>query len=212
MNRKIIKVNIIISYMVKILAAGDLHGSKSIADKLSNKALNNKVDLVILAGDIFGALKDDENGALLSSFKKNKQKVFFVNGNWDSKEEGSKLVKYCYAKNLEGNYFIYDNVGITGIGNTDWKMNLNASDFEKIKDSIDKIKTEKKILVSHGHAEGTMAEFSGIKGDKILRKAIDEFKPDLVISAHIHEAEGIEEKIGKTKIIQVGRRGTILEL
>ena len=39
--------------MVKILAAGDIHGSKTIADKLSHKALKNEVDLVILAGDIF---------------------------------------------------------------------------------------------------------------------------------------------------------------
>jgi Icc-related predicted phosphoesterase len=197
--------------MVKILAAGDIHGDKQIADYLSKKAIKNNTDLIILAGDIFGALKDS-NENLLESFKKNKQKVFFVGGNWDTKQETDFISKYFYANNLENKYFIYDDIGMTGIGNTDWKMNLSNIDFTKIKNTMSKIKTDKKLLVSHGHAEGTKAEFSGIKGDKILRKAIDELKPDFVISAHIHEAEGLEEKIGKTKIIQVGRKGKIINL
>jgi Icc-related predicted phosphoesterase len=34
----------------------------------------------------------------------------------------------------------------------------------------------------------------------------------LLISAHIHEAEGLEDIIGKTKVIQVGKKGKILEI
>jgi len=80
-------------------------------------------------------------------------------------------------------------------------------------ETIEKIKDlEKKIMVSHMHAAGTKSEFSGFKGSEALRHAIKEFKPDLFISGHIHEAEGIEEKIGKTKVISVGRRGRIIEI
>ncbi len=197
--------------MVKILAAGDIHGSKTIADKLSHKALKNEVDLVILAGDIFGVLKN-EDSSLLNSFKKNNQKVFFVNGNWDSLEETNKLIKHSYAKSLEDSYYVYDGVGITGVGNADWRMKLEESDLTKIKNNFEKMKDVKKVLVSHGHASGTKAEFSGISGDEILRRAIDELNPDLLISAHIHEAEGIEEKIGNTKIIQVGHNGKIINI
>jgi len=67
-------------------------------------------------------------------------------------------------------------------------------------------------LVSHLHAAGTKAEFSGIPGDEVVREAIDEFKPDLLIAAHIHESEGIEDKIGGTRVVQVGRRGKIIEV
>jgi len=74
------------------------------------------------------------------------------------------------------------------------------------------MKPAKRILVSHLHAHGTKAEFSGIAGEKVLRKAVKDFKPDLLISAHIHEAEGIEDRIGKTKVVQVGRRGKVLEI
>lgn len=40
----------------------------------------------------------------------------------------------------------------------------------------------------------------------------EKLQPDLFISGHIHELEGIEEKIGKTRVINVGRRGKIIEI
>ena len=67
-------------------------------------------------------------------------------------------------------------------------------------------------MVTHIHPMGSKAEFSGWSGSKAVTKAIKKFKPDILISAHIHEAEGIEEIIGKTKVLQVGRRGTIFEI
>ena len=45
-----------------------------------------------------------------------------------------------------------------------------------------------------------------------LSKAVEKFKPDLLISSHIHEAEGIEDKIGDTRVVQVGKKGKILEI
>ena len=41
---------------------------------------------------------------------------------------------------------------------------------------------------------------------------VEKFKPDFLIHSHIHEAEGLEEKIGKTRVINVGRKGKIIEL
>jgi Icc-related predicted phosphoesterase len=70
----------------------------------------------------------------------------------------------------------------------------------------------KKILVSHIHARNTLAEFSGIPGSEIVRHVIDHFQPDIFISSHIHEAEGLEQKIGKTKVFQVGKKGKIIQI
>lgn len=87
-------------------------------------------------------------------------------------------------------------------------------DFLKIQKIFEKIKSKptKKILVSHLHVAGSKAEFSGFRGSYVLRKIIEELEPDMVISSHIHEAEGIEEKIKKTRVIQVGSRGKIIDL
>ena len=82
--------------------------------------------------------------------------------------------------------------------------------FEKLKKDFEKLNQdkslEKKIMVSHLHAAGTKSEFSGVAGSPALRKAIEKFQPDLFLSGHIHEAEGLQEKIGKTKVISVGKK------
>ena len=196
------------SKKLRILAAGDLHGSLDIAKKLSVKAKKAKVDLVVLAGDIYGYAEGDEG--ILKPFAKAGQRVVFVPGNCDFDEDRVRLSKA--GKDIHNYYVTYGGVGIAGIGSPNWKLSLDDEDFRGIKSNFDKMKTGKKILVSHLHAEGTMAEFSGIPGEKVLRKAVKDFKPDLLISAHIHEAEGIEDKIGKTKVVQVGRRGKVLEI
>jgi len=210
-NRKLFKKLLIDGIMkrkLKILAAGDLHGDLGIAKKLSEKARRNKVDLVVLAGDIYGYTRGKEK--ILEPFAKAKQKVVFVPGNLDTTEEHLMLKES--AKSIHNYYVTYNDVGIAGIGDENWKLELDKEDLKEIKRNFERMKPKKKILVSHLHARGTKAEFSGIPGDKILREAVEKFKPDLLISAHIHESEGIEDKIGKTKIIQVGRKGKILEI
>ena len=69
-------------------------------------------------------------------------------------------------------------------------------------------------MVTHVHPSGTLMEkftdfFPGSSG---VRKAIEKFQPDIALCSHVHEAEGIEEKIGKTKVINVGRKGKIIEI
>ena len=193
---------------LRILAAGDLHGDLDIAKKLSAKGKREKVDLVVLAGDIYGYSEGSEG--ILSPFRKAGQKVVFVPGNCDFDEECEMLERD--GKNIHNYYVTYGGVGIAGIGSPNWKLSLEDEDLAGIKKNFEKMKPAKRILVSHLHAQGTAAEFSGIPGEKVLRKAVKDFKPDLLISAHIHEAEGIEDKIGKTRVVQVGRRGKIIEV
>jgi Icc-related predicted phosphoesterase len=87
--------------------------------------------------------------------------------------------------------------------------------YKVIKKGFDKVKDMgKKILVTHVHPSGSKMEkftefFPGSSG---VRKAIDQLKPDILLCSHVHEAEGIEEKIGKTKVINVGKKGKIIEI
>lgn len=193
---------------LKILAAGDLHGDVGIAKKLAKKGKREKVDLIVLAGDIHGYCGEGEG--ILKPFAKAGQKVVFVPGNLDFDEDLVDLSKS--GKNIHNYYVNYKGVGIAGIGSPNWKLNLKGEDLKNIRKNMSKMKREKKILVSHLHAAGTMAEFSGVPGEKVLRDALKEFAPDLLIAAHIHESEGIEDVVGKTRVVQVGRKGTILEI
>ena len=49
-------------------------------------------------------------------------------------------------------------------------------------------------------------------GNKDYRKFIERVNPKLVICGHIHETVGLTDKIGKTKVINPGWEGIVVEL
>jgi uncharacterized protein len=195
---------------MKIFAAGDIHGDSKLAKKLAEKAKKNNVDLIILTGDIVGVL---ETKNIIKPFVDTKKKVVFVPGNWDSPESAEFLSKFYGIKNLEEYYIRHDGVGVFGSGNAGL-LTLNEKEvYHKLKKNFDKVKDlERKIMVTHMHAAGTKSELSGFPGSKGIRRAIEKFQPDIFIAGHIHELEGVEEKVGKTRVINVGRRGRIIEI
>lgn len=197
----------------KILAASDFHGDSSAAERLAKKAKKEDVDLVILAGDIIGMVETEN---LLKPFTNRNEKVVFVPGNWDSSETAEFLSKHYGIKNVDKHYLKYGDVGIFGIGSPDWQLELNEKKaFNKLKKEFENIRKqdlEKTVMISHLNAADTKTEFSGVPGSKGVRKAIEEFQPDIFISGHIHEAEGLQEKIGKTKLMSIGKKGKIIEI
>ncbi len=195
----------------KILAASDIHGDTDATKKLAAKAKKENVDLVVLAGDLSGFV---ETEGILKPFIDNDQKVVFVPGNWDSSVTADVLTKMYGVKNVGKHYVKYGDVGVFGVGSPDGQLDLNEEKaFNKLKKDFGKIKDlEKKIMVSHIHAAGTKSEFSGIPGSTGVRKAIEEFQPDIFLSGHIHEAEGLKDQVGKTKVFSVGEKGKIIEI
>lgn len=195
---------------LRILAAGDIHGDSSLTKKLAEKASKENVDLVILAGDITSPL---ETKNLIKPFKEKKKKVLLIPGNWDSIATVDFLAELYGMKNIHGYSMKYQDVGIFGAGGTTGGGVEEKEIFKTLEKGNKSLKDiRKKIMVTHMHAAGTKSEFSGFEGSSGIRKAIEKFQPDLFIHSHIHEAEGIEEKIGKTRVINVGRKGKIIEI
>ena len=195
---------------LRILAAGDIHGDTKLTARLAEKAEREKVDLVILAGDITSPI--DTNN-LIKPFKERNQKVLLIPGNWDSIATTDFLAEMYGMKNIHGYAVKYKGVGIFGAGGAIGFGSSEKELFDTLKKGNSALKDmKKKIMVTHMHAKGTKSELSGFEGSRSIRKAIEQFKPDILIHSHIHEAEGIEDKIGNTKIINVGRKGKIIEL
>ncbi|MBW3018718.1 metallophosphoesterase family protein [Candidatus Woesearchaeota archaeon] len=199
--------------MVKILAAGDFHADTGIAKKLAEKAVKENVDLIILNGDI---VEEDNVDNILGNFKATGKPVLLVPGNHDFLATDFLAEKYK-LKNLHSKTAVYDGVGIIGCGGANIGLHMLTEDeiYDTIKKNEKKLeKTRKKLLITHVHpSETKMAEFSNfVPGSKGLKKAIDAFKPDIVLCGHVHEAEGIEEKVGKTTVINVGKNGKIIEI
>ncbi|MCX6748510.1 MAG: metallophosphoesterase [Candidatus Pacearchaeota archaeon] len=195
---------------LKILAAGDIHGDSDLTKRLAERAERENVDFVILAGDILSPFQTKN---ILKPFKDKNKKVLLLPGNHESLAEINFLAELYGMRNIHGYSIKAGDVGIFGAGGA---LDFNTSEkelYETLKKGNSALKgLKKKIMITHMHSAGTMSEFSGIEGSRSIRKAIENFKPDILIHSHIHEAEGIEEKIGKTRVINVGRKGRIIEL
>jgi Icc-related predicted phosphoesterase len=201
----------------KILAAGDIHGDRGLVRKLAEKAKKENVDLIILAGDITMWEEDTKN--LIGPFAKLKKPVLLLHGNHESLATVDFLSEIYSpnTKNIHGYSFLTPNkkVGIFGAGGADFGMSpMTEKDFFKTLNKAHKgvEEAKKTIMVTHMHPSKSKAEFSGFRGSTGITKAIKEFHPDILINAHIHEAGGLREKIGKTEVINVSRNPAIFEI
>ena len=217
---------------MKILSAGDLHGDSGLAKRLAEKASKEKVDLVILCGDLTEG--DEKTDNLIGPFLKQGKRVVLVPGNHESVATADFLSKIYGVKNLHGyGIKIFDpepkhakasksgedksyvglfgcsgvNIGIHQVTDKE-AYDLLMKGHNYVKDA------DIKIMVSHVHPAGTkMEKFTQFfEGSKAIRRAIDKFQPDIMLCSHVHEAEGLEEKIGKTRVLNVGRKGKIFEI
>ena len=198
---------------MKILALSDLHGDAAHAKKMAEEAAKNQVDLVVIAGDIVG--EDNNVEGIVGEFRKKGLEVGVIPGNHEGMAEINFLVEKYGAKNLHGYVWKKGDVGIFGCGYGDVGVHqLNDEDFfktlKKTHDSLAGVK--KKIMLTHTQPEGSIIGLGMFPGSKGIRKAIDELQPDLHLCGHIHESAGIEEVIGKTRVVNVGRSGRIFEL
>ncbi|MBW2988182.1 hypothetical protein DRJ48_02000 [Candidatus Woesearchaeota archaeon] len=200
---------------MKIFAAGDIHGDTRLAKELAEKADKANADLVVLCGDLTYGEQSLEN--IIGPFVAKKKKVLIIPGNHETVATADFLAELYGIKNIHGISVRYKDVGIFGCGGANIGLfQLDEEEiFNLLKQGFEKINyLKKKIMVTHVHPKGTkMEKFTEIfPGSEGVRKAIEKFQPDIALCSHVHEAEGIEEKIGKTKVINVGRKGKIIEI
>ena len=202
---------------MKILAVADIHGDKEFVRKLANKARDENVDLVILAGDLTFWEQDLEG--LIGPFKEVDKKVVIIPGNHETVATVDFLAK-LYSPgtyNIHGYALKLDSIGLLGFGGA--RIGMFRVDEEQVLNSLLKSNeylkgVKKKIMVVHMPPKGTKLDALGeySTGSEAVREAIERIKPDLCLCGHIHENGGLEDKLGNTRIINVAGRDVILEI
>ena len=99
---------------MKILAAGDLHGDTRQVRKLAEKAKKEKVDLVILCGDISD--NEAKTEGMIGPFLKKDQKVVMVPGNHETIATADFLADLYGITNLHGYSMHVEDIGLFGCG------------------------------------------------------------------------------------------------
>ena len=201
---------------MRLLIISDIHNDVENWMKFLDKIEKIDFDVLICPGDLTDTLtpkgftKEEIGKLIIEELKALKKPLLVVPGNQDREiidlleKEGISL--HGKGKEIEG-------YGFYGFGGarTPFGTSLEPSE-EEIKAGLEKafeeIKDlEKKIQVTHMPPARTRVDqiFTGAHvGSEVIRKFIEEKQPILAISAHVHEARGVDE-IGKTKIINSGR-------
>lgn len=200
---------------MRIFAAGDIHGDKTLATRLAEKAKKENAELVVLCGDI--THMDQSTEYLIGPFKNRNLNVVFVPGNHDSFATAGFLTDMYSLKNLHGRGVRYNDVGLFGAGGANIGIEKLSDDefFELLDYGFGKVSyLDKKLMVTHVHPAGTkMEQFTSFfRGSNGVRRAVEKFSPQILLCSHVHEAEGIEEMINETRVINVGRKGRLIDL
>jgi Icc-related predicted phosphoesterase len=189
----------------------DIENIMEYSDKLS--LLN--FDVIVCPGDFTdvppkGFTPVDIGEIILEELCSFNKPVLSVPGSWDK-----DLIELLDKKDvsIHGKGRVVGGVGFYGFGGAKTPFNLPYEPDEMdIKLGLEAAYNEVKncmIKVQVTHAPPARTKIDVIAsgahvGSEIVRKFIEENQPAVAISAHIHEARGVDE-IGKTKLINSGR-------
>lgn len=201
---------------LRILAASDIHGDKKLVSRLADKAEKKQVDLVVLCGDI--TFFETDVGGLIGPFERKKKKVILVPGNHETVATADFLAKmYSHTYNIHGYSIKIGDVGFFGVGSGN--IGIFQLDEKEIKSILKKAAkgvrdAKKKVMVTHIPPYDTKLDDLGWAkaGSKSIRDVIEEVQPNFCLCGHIHETFGKQEMIGKTKVINVGRKGKVIDV
>ncbi|MDI9619002.1 metallophosphoesterase [Methanothermobacter sp.] len=207
---------------MKILAVSDLHGSN--IPELHKFIEDNRVDLIVVAGDIthFGPVELVEE--LLNDLASHNIPVIAVPGNCDPHGAVAKI-ENSKAVNIHGRSINIKNISICGLGGsnpTPFNTPLELEEDEIKAELNDLMKNPGEgdllILVTHAPPHGTSLDRipSGDNvGSRGVRDAIERHRPSLHICGHIHESPGVDY-IGETIVVNPGQlsdgRAALIEI
>ena len=195
---------------MRILAFTDFHGNEEAFRKAREVIESEKPGLVLVAGDIVN--HDAERAKrFLTELAEAGSPVYFVPGNMD----GVDLITWSGSGSvhgLHGRCESQGNVALIGLGGSPhgaFRTPIEYSEevaTELLQHALNDYHGGDLILVSHCPPKHTKADQVIIGqhiGSTSVRKFVEQTKPLLVVSGHVHEAQAVD-KIGSTFVLNAG--------
>lgn len=188
-----------------ILQGTDIHGSERGVSTLNSAAVEHSPDVVVLCGDItsFGSPPGFAE-RLLTALKERVGDLLAVPGNCDPRDiiplmESMGVSLHGRARVLHGERFF----GFGGSPPTEFGP-MYTNPEETIRLELGRVASEGGILVVHAPPFRHLDSAGGMNaGSTGVSRIVEEFRPRLVLSGHIHEAVGVERS-GPTTFVNPG--------
>jgi Icc-related predicted phosphoesterase len=194
---------------MKIISFGDVHMATRNLERMGE--VMRDTDLVIVSGDLtnFGGVDDARK--VITDVRRACPSVLALPGNLDKRE----VIPFLEAEGvaLHGKGLVIDGVGIFGCGGSNitpfgTPMELSEDEiYATLRAGYETVREVRPLLmICHTPPYDTKCDriMSGKPvGSSAARQFIEEVKPEVCISGHIHESAGVDE-IGPTKILNAG--------
>ena len=193
---------------MKILLISDGHGA---IDKLKMLApIAKTVDCILFAGD-FAAFNKEETGfVFLKELKNLHNNIYSVLGNCDHPSFINELENYKI--NVQASVQHFNDFVIIGSGGASKFTGTTPNErtdnelVGDISNNYTKKDDDKLILITHNPPHGVKTDKVAPLvhvGSKLIRKFVEDSKPIMIVSGHIHEAYGVDT-IGDTVAVNPG--------
>jgi uncharacterized protein len=194
---------------MKFISISDIHMATRNLERMG-EALRG-CDLMILAGDLtnFGGIDDTQK--VLADVRRVCAKVLAVPGNLDRPEVLPFFEREGIA--LHGKGIVIDGVGIFGCGGSNISpfhtpIELTEPEIDAVlRGGYEQVRNVRPlVMICHAPPFETKCDrlVNGkAVGSTAARRFIEQVKPDICISGHIHESAA-EDAIGPTKIFNAG--------
>ncbi len=199
---------------MKLFAFSDVHCDFQAVERLIERA--RECEIVVCCGDLsrFGECLDEIAEKLAKGIKK---KFLIVPGNNETPEDIERVCEkfgwinlHCKKVKINSFWFAGCGGGLEGGFATPFEVDENY--FKKCLEGFRGV--ENLILITHTPPINTVDKtlLGSRIGSKAIRKFVEEEQPLLCLCGHVHERAGDEERIGKTRIINVGKEGKLIFL
>lgn len=197
---------------MRILVFSDIHGDKTALNRL----MNTEADMYVAAGDLATFARGLDT--LAPILARRGEKMWVLPGNH---EHASQVEIFCARygfQTLHGKSLIVNGTHLAGLGHSNpTPFNTPGEDSETtIAANLEAFAALKPLaLICHCPPLNTPLDEAAPGrhfGSTAVRQFIDTHQPDWFLCGHIHEASGRNVLLGRTRAVNVGKQGYLLDL
>lgn len=197
---------------MKALIFSDIHGDLKALERL----MSVEADYYFAAGDLCTWARGlDRCGDAL---KTRGDRVYVIPGNHESAADISAFCARFGLHNFHEQYMRIGDWNFAGLGYSSPTPFNTPGEYseEQLAVRLSRFADlNPLVLICHAPPLGTELDQmrdGGHAGSSAVRGFIDRYAPAYFFCGHIHEAEGVETKLGATTGVNVGKQGYLLEL
>ncbi len=197
---------------MKLLIFSDIHSNHKALEKL----VATEADYYFAAGDLVSWARGlEECGKILQP---RAERVYVLPGNHESAAQIAAFCDQFGFHDFHGKTLQIGTHHVAGLGYsspTPFNTPGEYSEAELAERLAPFAALQPLVLICHAPPHHTALDCvrDGLHaGSRSVREFVDRYQPEYLFCGHIHEAEGTYAEIGRTKAINVGKQGYLLEL